>query len=109
MKYNYLKSKGGSCDACDRFRGRVARVFESESAFRRSEFYGGGDRLVNDPNAEFAVWSGKSNVGRRAADYHFCTPLHPNCGDTYHDHQPQSVEDEHTDWWNDPDFKSFVA
>lgn len=80
--------RGTTCSECQKFSGKVARVFESEAAFRKSHFYGGGDVVVNDPIAQFALWPGKTNVGRKAGDYWLCVPVHPNCGCELLDYAP---------------------
>ena len=70
-----------ACAKCEEWQAEAAvcRVFESEEAFRESEFNGGGDRVVDDSFADYAVWPGKNNVGRSFADYWICWPVHPNC------------------------------
>jgi hypothetical protein len=38
------------------------------------------DENIKDPVASIAIWSGKSNVGRKRADWHWAEgPIHPNC------------------------------
>lgn len=37
------------------------------------------DDRIDDPYAEFAIWPGKNNVGRKQADWWICIPSHPQC------------------------------
>lgn len=32
-----------------------------------------------DSNADYLIWSGKTNIGRKKADWWFCIPTHPHC------------------------------
>lgn len=67
------------CDKCYEFLNKTARLFMSEEEYQNSSHYGGGDRLINDPVADVAVWIGKNNVGRNYANWWLCAPVHPNC------------------------------
>lgn len=74
----FSKAQRKSCPICKSFWGKPARLFESEEAFKSSEYYGGGDTVVNDPNGvTIAVWAGKDNLGKQNW---MCVPIHPNCG-----------------------------
>lgn len=69
-----------SCSKCLELTTYKYRVFASESEFKKSEFYGGSDDVINDPKAEKALWIGKNNVGRPYAEW-WGTPgaIHPYC------------------------------
>jgi hypothetical protein len=44
-------------------------LYPSEEAFHVSPLYGGGDAVIDDPHAEFAVWPGKTNADRHPDDW----------------------------------------
>ena len=56
-------------EACNRFLGKVALLVDEPK----------GDDTSFDPNAQYLIWSGKTNVGRKGNDLWFCIPVHPNC------------------------------
>lgn len=112
--HDFMKSEKGknrksssrpsqSCEFCSSHWGTVVRVFPSHSAFVNSEFYGGGDAVINDPNGvEIAVWPGKNNVGRNN-DPWLCAPVHPLCGcefDTYTFRGKEGSKEELEDWYS---------
>lgn len=67
------------CDWCSNWQGTICMLFESEEEFRRSPYYGGEDKVINDDIAKYAVWYGKNNVDRHPSDWWICIPVHPNC------------------------------
>lgn len=80
------------CDACRRWTGVVCRLYPSEDAFHASPLYGGGDAVIDDPHAEFAVWPGKTNADRHPDDWWICTPVHPYCSDYWSPFSPPTRE-----------------
>ena len=40
---------------------------------------GGSDKITIDKKEYSVIWPGKSNYGRKSADYWTCAPLHPYC------------------------------
>lgn len=94
------KRRRGDCEHCGRFQGQVARAFRSEDEFIRSPFYGGGDRVVGDPNGvTIAVWPGKHNVYRRPQEWWLCSPLHPFCNCSLRDHDFDVEDARRSDWY----------
>ena len=58
------------CKYCDKIRGKIVRWVNVPLS----------GESINDPHADTAIWDGKTNVGRKAADY--WTPIgavHPRC------------------------------
>lgn len=90
-----------SCEKCLEFEGTIARVFSSQEEFMVSPFYGGEDKLINDPIADVAVWPGKSNAlfGSDMDSWWLCAPVHPNCSHIY----------EHYDMEEMPDFDEGIS
>ena len=89
----------GSCDHCIGYSGTRVRVFSSQAEFEKSEYYDGEDLLKDDPGgAVYAVWPGKHNVGRQAANYWLCLPVHPNCGCGWRE---ISAADDTQDWFGE--------
>jgi len=93
-----------TCEFCSDNWNTIVRLFPSESDFKKSEFYGGGDKVINDPNGvEIAVWAGKNNVGKSASQWGICAPVHPNCGCTFEEHT-FGFEEPKEDWYSKLDF-----
>lgn len=93
-----------SCEFCQDNWNMVVRLFGSESEFKKSEFYGGGDTVINDPNGvTIAVWPGKNNVGRSNSNWWICAPVHPRCGCHFEEHS-FSMEAPKEDWYSNLDF-----
>lgn len=92
------------CEWCSDKWGTVARLFSSEDDFKKSKYYGGGDTIINDENGvTVAVWPGKHNVGRNVGNYWLCSPVHPNCGCSFKEHN-FGGKDEGEDWYSKLDF-----
>jgi hypothetical protein len=47
---------------------------------------------IKDSVIDTAIWIGKSNFGRKKADWWVCTPSHPNCSDTFSRIDPENQE-----------------
>lgn len=65
------------CDDCRRRLGTIAKQVPADEAGDRKD-----DRIV-DEYASITTWIGKSNFGRKKADWWTCTPLHPRCDCTW--------------------------
>lgn len=94
-----------TCEFCSENWNTVVRLFPSEEDFQGSEFYGGGDKLINDPNGvEIAVWPGKNNVNLSQSNWWICAPVHPNCGCMFEEHSFSEREAPKEDWYSSLDF-----
>lgn len=106
--HEFLKGKKRvSCVFCSSHWGTVARVFKSRDDFESSDYYGGDDSVINDPNGvTIAVWPGKNNVGRSPEDYWLCATSHPNCGCNFTNHafRKTSSDEELEDWYSKLEF-----
>jgi len=59
-------------EPCNSFLGKVCLLVDEPQASDDS----------TDPLADFLIWSGKTNVGRRHNEWWICCPTHPHC--THH-------------------------
>lgn len=99
------KQSRKSCEFCSDNWNTVVRLFASEDDFIQSEYYGGGDRVINDPNGvEIAVWAGKNNVGKSASQWSICAPVHPRCGCHFQEHSFGIEDEPKEDWYSQLDF-----
>lgn len=89
------KHRPVTCDKCLELAGKglIARLFPSLADFTDSDFYGGDDKLINDPIGEVAIWPGKSNAERGGmANWWACCPMHPRCGCHWVKYEPSKSE-----------------
>ncbi|WP_232371501.1 hypothetical protein [Leptospira ainazelensis] len=108
-KIIFVKSKNSnSCEYCSSHWGTKVRLFASYSDFENSEFFGGNDTVIHDPNGvKVAAWPGKNNVGRNSRNYWLCCPVHPNCGCEFKDYRfirSEEKSEELEDWYSKLDF-----
>lgn len=74
-KYIFMKgiSSGGACEHCLRFiNEKVVILLEASPE-------GGGDKVVVEGEEYSAIWPGKSNYGRKPANYWVAVTMHPYC------------------------------
>jgi len=72
--YVYMEgiSSASACSWClENINGKVVVLLDSPST-------GGGDQLQIDDKMFTVIWPGKSNIGRRKADWWVCVPAHPH-------------------------------
>lgn len=94
-----------SCEFCMDHWNTVVRLFSSEKEFMDSEFYGGGDKVVNDPNGvTVAVWPGKNNVNKGQGEWEICAPVHPHCGCHFEEYSFSVHTLPKEDWYSKLDF-----
>lgn len=90
------------CEKCEQWEneGTVVLAFPTESEFKKSEYYDGGDNVKGDPYASKAVWVGKNNVGRSYENWWICTPVHPLCTHSWQSYEPgqESLDDDIKDF-----------
>lgn len=72
-EYTFVKgiSAPGACKHCERLLNEKVFVLLEEPP------KGGGDKVTIDGKEYTALWSGKSNFGRKPKNYWACFPLHP--------------------------------
>ena len=73
---------GNICDFCSQaVSGDIIALYTENSM---------GDDRINDPVASVAIWPGKSNVGRRSADWWWAMgSQHPNCRGYWERYYPE--------------------
>jgi hypothetical protein len=59
-------------ESCNKFLGKICLLVDEPMA---------SDRVSrkDDPYADYYIWPGKNNIGRKAASHWVCVPIHPNC------------------------------
>jgi len=67
----------GTCKECKKWLGTTVLLVNKPLT---------GD-VINDPNAKYAIWPGKNNVGKKP--WWICLPLHPNEGHYWEEIDPE--------------------
>ena len=74
MLYGFhVNPEEGIDEPCNKWLGKIGLVVDEP---RDSD-------ATNDPNADFLIWAGKTNIGRNKANAWACIPSHPKCKHTF--------------------------
>jgi len=78
-RYNN-KEKPGT--ACNKWLGKICLLVDNPR----------GSDIVKDKYADYAIWVGKNNVGRKANDWWLAIPTHPHCTHYFQKIDPEVME-----------------